>query len=85
MNEKPKTHPECYGQLFLDLEHLHYNKSSDGRAFQVLVEQIGLGTQRRELKVKQQQWEECVACTDFRGCYELGMAKLALQAALSRC
>ena len=85
MSEKLKTHRECYGQLFPDFEHLNYNKPSEGRAFRVFVEQIGGGRQRRKLEVKPQEWDECAACPDFHGCYELSMAKLALQGALARC
>lgn len=84
MNDKPK-HRECYGQLFPDFEHLNYNRPSEGRAFGVFVEQIGAGRQRRELHVKQEQWDECVACPGFHACYELSMAKLALKGALARC
>ncbi len=85
MSETVKTHRECYGRLFPDFERLNYNKPSEGRAFRVFVEQIGAGRHRRELEVKAQEWDECAACTDFHGCYELSMAKLALQGALARC
>ena len=71
--------------MFPDFAHLRYNKPTEGKAFRVFVEQIGVGTQRRNLEVKPQDWEECVTCVDFQPCYRLSTAKLALHEALSRC
>ncbi len=85
MNEQSNKHPECYGQLFPDFEHLRYNQTTEGKAFRVFVEQIGAGRQRRALKVKQESWDECAECPEFRPCYKLSMAKLALHGALAQC
>ena len=85
MSKNTKNHRECYGTLFPDLEHLRYNKPTDGKAFRVFVQRIGMGTQRRELELNQDQWEECTVCTDFQSCYQLSMAKLALHRALAMC
>ena len=85
MNHKTKGRSKCYGEMFPDFTHLRYNKPMDGKAFRVFVQQIGVGTQRRDLEVKLEDWEECVACADFQPCYCLSTAKLALHEALSRC
>jgi hypothetical protein len=78
-------HSECYGNMVPDFEHLNYNRHTEGKAFRVFVEKIGLGTQRRLLETKLQGWEECIACPDYRTCYDLSMAKLALHGALAGC
>ncbi len=85
MSETVKQHRECYGRLLPDFEHLNYNKPTEGKAFRVFVESIGAGRQRREEELKPEAWDECVACADYRACYELSMAKLALHQALARC
>ncbi len=68
-----------------DLAHLKPNEPTHGKAFQVLVEQIGVGRQRREVSIKAAEWEACVACPDYRSCYDLSMATLALQNAIGIC
>lgn len=68
-----------------DFERLNHNKPTDGKAFRVFVEKIGCGTQRRELAVKPEAWDECIVCPDYRSCYDLSMARLALHDALSQC
>jgi hypothetical protein len=85
MSDRVKQHRECYGGLLPDFEHLNHNKPTEGRAFRVFVENIGAGRQRRDQEVKAEAWDECVACADYRPCYELSMAKLALHRALARC
>ena len=85
MSEKLQTRRECYGGMLPDFEHLNYNRPTDGKALRVFVEKIGLGRQRRELEVKPQDWDECVACPEYRTCYDLSMAKLALHGALESC
>jgi hypothetical protein len=83
---KTNQHHECYGKLFPDFEHLNYdNQPTDGKAFRVIVQKIGIGTQRRELVVKPEAWDECVACPEYRTCYDLSMARLALHGALADC
>jgi len=84
MSETLKTHRECYGGMVPDFEHLRYNRPTEGKAFQVLVQKIGLGTQRRDLVFKPEAWEECAACPDYPTCYDLSMGKLALHMALAR-
>jgi hypothetical protein len=68
-----------------DFELLQYNKPTDGKAFRVFVENIGAGRQRREQEVKLEGWDECAGCADYRTCYDLSMAKLALHRVLAQC
>jgi hypothetical protein len=39
-------------------------------------------TRRRELEVKAGAWDECVECPEYRMCFDLGIAQLALHRAL---
>jgi hypothetical protein len=75
-------HRACYGKMIPDFAHLNYNRPTEGKAFRVFVENIGAGTQRRELEVKADAWDECVECPEYRTCYDLGIAQLALHRAL---
>ena len=80
-----KQRQDCYGGMVPDFEHLRYNRPTEGKAFRVFVESVGMGTQRRELTFAPESWEACVECPDYQTCYDLSMAKLALSSALRRC
>ena len=67
---------ECYGTMFPDFTRLRKNKPLSSPAFTALVESHGIGVQGRKLEVKQDGWEKCVACEDYRTCYDLSLAKL---------
>jgi hypothetical protein len=68
----------CYGNLFPDLNQLDVNKTIKGRAFAVLVESKGIGVSARTVSVDRKAWEQCIACEDYRSCYDLSIAKLLL-------
>ena len=85
MSMGAKRHEECYGGMVPDIEHLRYNRPMVGKAFRVFVESIGVGTQRRELTFKPEAWDRCLDCPEYRTCYDLSMAKLALSGSLARC
>lgn len=72
-------HSECYGKMFPDFENLVCNRPNEGFAFSAFVEHLGIGTQRRSLTVKRDACDKCVSCQDYRSCYDLDMAKLAMQ------
>lgn len=79
-------HHGCYGRIFPDFEYLNYdNQPTDGKAFRVIMQKIGIGTQRRKLVVKLEAWDECVACPEYRPGHDLGITQLALHGALSGC
>ena len=85
MSEKTANHRGCYGNMVPDFEHLQYNKPTEGKAFRVFVENIGVGRQRRQLELRPEGWEECLGCGDYQTCYDLSMAKLALHEAMAAC
>lgn len=72
-NQKP-----CYGNLFPDPSHRELNQPLEGRAFTVLLESRGIGAPQRTVRLKPQEWAECVRCERYHDCYELSMAKLLL-------
>ena len=72
------THPGCYGTMFPDFTRLKRKEKLEGQAFTALVVGSGLGAQGRNLEVKWEAWENCVACSDYPTCYDLSLAKLEM-------
>ena len=79
----PTSPLPCYGAMFPDVASLEHNVPCRGRAFTAEVRSQGLGIQSRQLKIDREACAKCVACPDYRTCYDLGMAKLALQQLLA--
>ncbi len=76
------THSDCYGTMFPDFTKLKYKERLEGRAFTARIASSGTGAQGRELKVKAEDWEKCLACPDYRTCYDLSLAKLNMTSLL---
>lgn len=72
----------CYGNLLPDLDRLEHNKPCRGVALSALVTSHGVGPRSAEVGVNEERWDACVACEDYRSCYDLSIAKLALRQAL---
>lgn len=68
--------------LFPDLLHLLHNKENRGRVASIFMESIGIGIQGQHLTMDEAIWNECVKHPNFQACYDLSMAKLALQKAM---
>jgi hypothetical protein len=79
----PTNQPACYGGMFPDLAALEYNVAQRGKAFVAEVRSQGIGVQSAELKTDAAAWAQCIACPEYRTCYDLGMAKLMLRRALA--
>ncbi len=77
------TRKHCYGTMFPDLDRMDVNKPLAGKAFDVLVESRGIGVSSRQMTVRPDGWDECTTCENYRDCYDLSMAKLALTMALA--
>lgn len=75
--------PDCYGTMFPDFTRLEHNKPVEGVAFSALVTSYGIGAQSRKLEVKGDSWKQCVACLDYRTCYDLSLAKLLMNTLLA--
>ena len=76
------TNPRCHGDMFPDLAKLSVNRPLKGEVFTVQVNSVGIGVQSRGLVVDEEQWDRCLDCPQYRSCYDLSMAKLALGHAL---
>lgn len=75
-------HQPCYGRLFPDVLHAHNDRPAHGKVFSLtLATAGGLWRSDRHIDADAQQWDECLACPDFDGCYKLSMGRLALEAA----
>lgn len=72
------THPDCYGNMFPDFTRLKRFQKLEGRAFTAVVTGSGVGPSGRNLEVKREEWEHCVACPDYHTCYDLSLAKLEM-------
>ncbi len=69
---------ECYGKMLPDFTRLRHKQRLEGQAFAALVTGSGTGAEGRSLEVKREAWEKCVACPDYRTCYDLSLAKLEM-------
>ena len=76
------SHPCCEtpasADLFPDLLRLVHNRQNRGRIASVLIESFGIGIQSRRLSIDESAWNECVKTPNFRPCYDLSMANLAM-------
>jgi len=76
------VHAECYGLMLPDFTRLKRKERLEGQAFSALATGSGTGTHGRSLEVKDDAWENCVACPDYRTCYDLSLAKLLMNQVL---
>ena len=76
------TKAKCYGKMFPDFTRLKRKERLEGQTFAALVTVSGTGAQGRSLEVKLEAWEKCVACPDYRTCYDLSLAKLEMNEVL---
>jgi hypothetical protein len=74
---------DCYGTMFPDFTQLENNKPLNSPAFSALVVSHGIGAQGRTLEVKPDGWDKCVACPDYRTCYDLSLSKLVMNTLLA--
>jgi hypothetical protein len=55
---------------------------STGKVFRLVsTSPVGMCRTRPRLEIDQAQWDKCRQCPEFEGCYQLGMARVALQTA----
>lgn len=73
----PHDH-ECYGEMFPNLSHLHWNVPIRGAVFSCEFTKPGPLISDRNIDTDLDQWDRCVACPEFASCYPLSLAKLAL-------
>ncbi len=76
--------PACYGTMFPNLDQLEPNEPRSGKVFSATVSGSGFGVSSRRISVDRDQWELCLACPAYRGCYDLSLGRLSLRQALAR-
>lgn len=74
--------PECYGVLYPSLVVTEVNRKVRGKVFGYHLVSRGIGIQGRTVDVDTAQWETCLACPEFNGCFALSLGKLALEQAV---
>lgn len=70
------------GDFFPDLLHLEQNVENRGRVASIFIGSVGMGIQVRRLTIDGAAWMECLKQPHFRACYDLSMARIALQQAM---
>ena len=75
--------PECYGAMYPPVAVTEVNREVRGKVFGYHLVSRGLGIQNRTVDVDAAQWETCLACPEFDGCFALSLGKLALEQAVA--
>jgi len=74
----------CYGAMFPDPLHCVDNHPTAAKVFGFELASAGWGSRSgRRITVDEEAWQDCLACPHYTGCYQLGMAKMALAAAIA--
>jgi hypothetical protein len=72
---------DCFGTIYPDLSQFRFGKESVGKVFRLKIDTLGPGHRDRHLETDLVQWRDCMRCEEFRGCYDLSTAKMAMQQA----
>ena len=75
---------QCFGAIYPDLSSLPLNTTLAGKVFKVKIGSLGLMPQRPQVECDMAAWQECQSCEQFRSCYDLSNAKLAMQQVVRR-
>jgi hypothetical protein len=69
--------------MFPNVLALREDRPTSGTVFSVTLTRAGgLWRSGRSVTTDLKQWDECLKCEDFEGCYKLSTAKLALESAV---
>lgn len=74
--------PNCYGTIFPPVAEVRTNRDVRGKVFGYYLVSRGLGVQDRKVNADASQWDGCLACPEFDGCFALSLGKLALEQAV---
>lgn len=76
---------ECYGKMFPPLTALRQlNHTASGKVFAAQIHSDGPMQHEPQLTVSLEEWEDCQGCPQYRRCYDLSNAKLAMEQTLYR-
>lgn len=79
---RPCCKSPAAADFFPDLLRLVKNAENRGRVASIFIESEGIGVQDQRLTIDQAAWNECVKHPNFRACYDLSMARMAMQQAM---
>lgn len=79
---RPSCESPAAGDFFPDLLHLVKNVENRGRVASIFIESMGIGIQDYRMTIDEAAWNECVTRPNFRACYDLSMARMAMQQAM---
>jgi len=77
-----KTQAECYGKMFPDVIHMVHNEPVRGKVFGYRVDQPGIGVTHRAAPVNREEWQHCLECPEFAGCYRLSIGTVLIELAV---
>ncbi len=84
-------HKPCYGTMFHDALHYAKNKEMKGKVFSFELDTTGFELDTTGSRISDRlvnadisEWDDCLACPEFDHCYKLCLAKLTLEAAITR-
>ncbi len=77
---KPET--ECYGKMFPAVIEMAHNKAVLGKVFGYRVDYPGQVAINQVASVNLEEWQRCLECPEFDGCYRLSTGTLLMELAV---
>lgn len=77
-------HKECFGTMFPDTLHLRTNQECKGKVFSARLETAsGWIRSGERIDADIEEWDDCRQCSEFTSCFQLCLAKVALESAVA--
>ncbi len=74
-------HKSCYGTMLPHGQRHH----SDGKAFKLHeVGPVGMMVRSRVVETDLAEWDDCRACEEFQHCYQLCVARVAIESVINQ-
>ena len=77
-----KTKGDCYGKMFPGVIHIAHNEPVTGKVFGYRVDYPGMGATNRVAIVNREEWQHCLECPEFDGCYRLSIGTMLMERAV---
>ncbi len=77
-----KARLDCYGKMFPDIIPLARNQTVAGKVFGYRTAQSGLAVTQRIAIANHAEWQGCLECHDWDGCYRLSIGSMLMQIAV---
>ena len=77
-------HKKCYGTMFPSVLSAEADRIVSRKVFSFeTVPASGMFVSHRKVAVNRQEWDDCLALSDFEHCYKLSTGSLAMDAAIA--